>query len=321
MGIKMPSAIDEAGYEWGADQYIKGAGQGALTCFYCSAGVAHNPAHNRDCHEKSIFIPAYFKLRPHQEHEDNCKHSIGRKITVIADTSEGLLESIRDQKYRFRLAMVGESLASPRGTRPGDKEGNSEDKSPQSREYKDSGKKLLGYVNNAQRVLFLRSECENDLEIERYIELNFQGNKIPWKDFYFEMDRHLEAYAATTRSTISFPMALHGRVKDAPRCVNGFDGPTNVLNLVMDRYRPVSDDANNGVSVQVSVWSKDPRWLQEVRADDEVIVLGFWKAKRGLEETPSKEYRFDKFIKHSLTMTLRLASQIAVCRSGVSTGR
>ena len=110
MGVKMGWAFDCAGNEWAADSYHKGLGASPLKCKFCPASVTHNPSHSRDLDEKSILVPAYFKLLPGERHSPDCRFAVQEEVTKIVRESKDLFESIRDGEYRLRLAMIRDAL-------------------------------------------------------------------------------------------------------------------------------------------------------------------------------------------------------------------
>jgi hypothetical protein len=179
--------------------------------------------------------------------------------------------------------------------------------------YERSRGKLPAYINSAKRVLQLRALCDADDEIAAYLELVFEGNVIvPWSQFYYETERHLDAYLNLRRNTVQHPIALHGTVK-SKREVTGKNGPTNVLNLAKPKYVPDSGNPGMGVGVEASVWCEDGEWLAGLNDGDEVVVLGMWKVKAGELSNSSKpdQYKYKSFMTHKLSLWPVLVAQIA----------
>ncbi|GLU33899.1 hypothetical protein WKR88_25585 [Trinickia caryophylli] len=310
MGIKMSTAIDADGNEWQAEDYAKGKGREPLHCKQCPTGVTHQSAYSCERHNKSIKVPAYFRLLKDSEHADNCPHAVEHNVKKLVTPSEGLIESLRNGKYRLRLMMIAEALGtarkreSPRGggtTRPG------------GTVYKRKSGNLPAYINSAKKVLSLRAACDDDESIARYLELVFEGNTVvPWSSFYFEAERYMEAFRAVSLLTVKHPIALHGVVKSKRSPI--VDGrPTNVINLHIPKYVDDAADAVHGISVEPSIWTDNADWFEGIEEDSEVVVLGLWKAKPG-KRVPASEpgkYRFSDFTKHKLNLTLSLKAQVA----------
>lgn len=310
MGIKMATALDAHGNEWTAEHYAKGKGVEPLRCAHCPTGVTHQSAYTCERHNKSIKVPAYFRLLKDGEHAEDCRHAVEGTIKKLVTPSEGLIEAVRDGKYRLRLMMIAEALEATRktvSTRVGRAPG-----AGGAVEQRPSGK-LPGYINSAKRVLLLRAACEDDGNIAQHLELVFEGNTVvPWSSFYYAAERYMEAYRAVSLQTVKHPVALHGVVKSKRSCVVR-GRPTNVINLHIPKYVADVEDAAHGIGVEVSVWAHDPEWFVGVEEDAEVVVLGMWNSKAGerrLAKEPSK-YRFTQFTTRKLTLTLSLKAQIA----------
>lgn len=310
MGIKMSTAIDSDGNEWQAENYAKGKGREPLRCKHCPTGVTHQSAYSCERHNKSIKVPAYFRLLKDGEHADNCPHAVEHNVKKLVTPSEGLIESLRNGKYRLRLMMIAEALGTARKpdspriagtTRPG------------GTVYKRKSGSLPAYINSAKKVLSLRAACDDDESIAKYLELVFEGNTVvPWSSFYFEAERYMEAFRSVSLQTVKHPIALHGIVKSKRSPI--VDGrPTNVINLHIPKYVDDAADAIHGISVEPSIWTDNADWFDGIEEDSEVVVLGLWKAKpgkRGPASEPGK-YRFSDFTKHKLNLTLSLKAQVA----------
>lgn len=311
MGIKMAHARDGNGDEWIAETYTKGKGKEPLQCMHCSAQITHQSAHPRERDEKSILIPAYFRLMPGRHHAPGCKHAVEEEIGNIVKDSEDLFESIREGQYRLRLMMIKEALE---GLKPTPRGANGDSGRRSGKTYERSRNKLPPYINSAKRVLQLRALCEGDEDVAEYLELVFDGNTIvSWPQFYFETERHLEAYQAILHNTVEHPIALHGTVKSIKPVpgVRGKYGPTNVLNLEKDKYRANPNDPNDGLGVEVSVWAKNADWFSGIQEGAEVVILGIWKAKAGASSPAVVSGRFPSYTTHKLSVNLVLMAQIA----------
>lgn len=309
MGIKMNTALDSAGIEWIAETYSKGKGMEPLRCSHCPVHVTHQSAHTRERDDKPYLVSAYFRLLPGGHHAEGCKHAISDKVKSIANESTGLFESIRNGQYRLRLVMIRDALAelSKKASKS-----SAEAASGSSKTFESSRGKLPAYINSAKRVLQLRALCDEDEEIASYLELIFEGNTtVPWSQFYFETERHLDAYRNAVRNTVQHPIALHGTVKSTHIGV-GKNRTSNVLNLTKNKYLADANDPEIGIGVEASVWCDNADWLAKLNPGDEVVVFGMWKAKAGEISASSKpeQYRFKSFITHKLSLWPVLATQI-----------
>lgn len=311
MGIKMATALDARGEEWQAEQYSKGKGVEPLRCAHCPTAVTHQSAYTCERHNKSVKVSAYFRLLKDGEHADGCQHAVEGNIKKLVTPSEGLIEALRDGKYRLRLMMVADALKAMQ--KPVSRQNANGPRNGVGTVYRRTSGSLPAYVNSAKKVLLLRAACDDDNNIAQHLELVFEGNTVvAWSSFYFETERYMEAYRALLLQTVKHPVALHGVVKSKRSLV--IDGrPTNVVNLLIPKYVADSDAAAHGISVEASIWADDADWFSDIDEDTEVVVLGMWDARTG-KRWPSKEpgkYRFSEFTTHKLNLTLSLKAQIA----------
>lgn len=310
MGIKMKAAMDSAGAEWDAEHYAKGKGKEPLRCVHCPVQVTYQSAHTRERDDKPILVPAYFRLLPGGHHDEGCKHAVSGTIKTIASESNDLIESIRNGRYRLRLVMIRDALAelSKKPAKLGSESGAHAGKT-----YERSRSNLPAYINSAKRVLKLRTLCDANDEMEAHLELVFEGNTVvPWSQFYFETERHLDAYHTLARNTVQHPIALHGTVK-LKRTVKIKNGISNVLNLAKPRYIADADNPETGVGVEASIWCNNAEWFADLNEGDQVVVLGMWKGKKGeqLDSSKPDQYRYKSFVTHKLSVWPVLLAQIA----------
>ena len=311
MGVKMGWAFDSTSHEWAADSYHKGLGNPPLKCKFCPAAVTHNPSHSRDLDEKSILVPAYFKLLPGERHSSDCRFAVQEEVMKIVRESKDLFESIRDGEYRLRLAMIKDALieisSKPRPKTEIQK--HEQEKEKVRTNYVKAVGKLPGYINSAKRVLKLRALCDDDSEIAKHLELVFEGNTvIHWNQFYFEVTRHLEAFNTVIRNTVQHPIALQGYVA-SKRIGVGKNGQS-VLNLQKDRYQQDLENPENGIGVEVSIWTTDATWFSEFEKGDEIVVLGLWSAALRPPEAAKKICRYKRFKTNKLSVNLVLMAQV-----------
>ncbi|MEN5136991.1 MULTISPECIES: hypothetical protein [unclassified Pseudomonas] len=306
MGIKIDHAFDQTGVRWEAATYVKGTGAEPLLC-KCGTPVAHNPPYTREMYDKPVFVQGYFRLYPKSAHAANCRFGVDEEINEIASTSEDLIESLQHNRYRMRLVMIKEALE--KGGRSPEDDGGLRAKA--GRTFTHNPGRLPAYINSAKRALKLRAHCENDHDIEQHLELVFEGNvKVAWNQFYFEPERHTEAFYAVTHNTVQHPIAIHGAVSSVRTEMKG-DKTKNVLNLQMNKFRADPNDSDNGIGLEVSVWSRDSAWFKGIEKDDEVVVLGMWKPATMAPEKAPREGRFKTLTKRRLTLTLVLKAQVS----------
>ncbi len=306
MGIKMDHAFDQNGVRWEADTYVKGTGAEPLRC-KCGTHVAHNPPYTKEMYDKPVFVQGYFRLLPKGAHASSCRFGVDEEIKEIAKTSEDLIESIQHNRYRMRLVMIKEALE--KGFVPPPDDDGARAKA--GRTYTQNPGLLPAYINSAKRALKLRALCDNDHDIEQYLELIFEGNvKVSWSQFYFEPDRHMEAFHAISKNTVSHPIAIQGAVSSIRTAING-NKAQNVINLQMNKFRADSDDPANGVGLEVSMWARESAWLKGIQKDDEIVVLGMWNHSIKAPEPAPKMGRYKTFTKRRLSLTMILKAQVS----------
>jgi hypothetical protein len=307
MGIKMGTALDSTGREWSAETYKKGMGDEPLQCSGCTIRVLHTSAYPREFDGKPHLVSAYFKLPAGIRHDNGCKFNVKGAVEHIAKESEDLLESIEKGKYRLRLVMVKDAIAG--GTTNPNKERSNANNQVGHTIKKQDHSKLLAYINSARRVLWLRAKCDEDSDLSEHLELVFEGNSVVrWTKFYFESPRHLEAFVTIRRTTVQYPIALHGIVESKKFGIGKFKG--NVITLRKNKYRENPKDATNSIGVEVSAWFNDANWFSDINTGDEIVLFGIWRATTGEARESTLDRRFKTHTTHRLSLSLKLMAQL-----------
>lgn len=305
MGIKIDHAFDQSGVRWEAATYVKGTGAEPLMC-KCGTPVVHNPPYPKEVYDKPVFVQGYFRLFPKGAHAPNCRFGVDKEITEIAKSSEDLIESIQHNRYRMRLVMIKEALEKG-GLPKSDDDGT---RARAGRTYPHNPGVLPAYINSAKRALRLRALCDNDHDIEQHLELVFEGNvKVAWNQFYFEPERHMEAFHAVSQNTVQHPIAIQGRVSSVKIELGG-KKTSNVLDIMMNKYRTDSDNPGNGIGLEVSIWAHEASWVSRFASDDEVVILGMWKAVTMAPAELTRPGHFKTLTKRRLTLSLALKTQV-----------
>lgn len=308
MGIKMGYALDQNGVEWDAQVYQKGQGAEPLKCEHCGVNVTHNPPYPKEIYEKPVLVSGYFRLYPKRPHSEGCRFGIDSEIVEIAKTSDGLIQSLRNNRYRMRLVMIKEALEEASKSKSN---GGGESRAGTGKTYASSSGRLPAYINSAKRALKLRAACTDDQDLQEHLELVFEGNvNVAWSQFYFEAERHMEAFHAVSQNTVQHPIAIQGRVKDVRYAIQGVESK-NVINLLMNRFRADSEDPANGIGLEVSIWASDPSWFKGIERDNEILVLGMWRANTKAPTPAPPGGRYKTFTTRRLTLTLFLKTQVS----------
>ncbi|PHE54620.1 hypothetical protein [Bacillus pseudomycoides] len=194
MAIKMKKAYSTIKNEDVTAKYVENHQElkVGLECHICRISVSHKISHPR----VERWIPAHFTRRPRIEHKEECKYNTVGQVTEIAkDSDDKILESIKKNKFSFRLTMIHEPL------RDLSKQSNSSTNNDRitapkkDRKYVSKGK-LSSYLATMKKVLELRKAVEDDdsNELESIIEIQMYGKKIKWSNFYYDQERYLDAY-------------------------------------------------------------------------------------------------------------------------------
>lgn len=256
-----------------------------------------------------MLVPAYFRLLQGGAHAEGCKHAVEQHVKKLVTQSEGLIESLRNGKYRLRLMMISDALAENDKKSAGER---GEARAVSGEAYQRRSGNLPAYINSAKQVLLLRAACDDE-SISKYLSLVFEGDTVvPWSSFYFEAERYMEAYRSLLLQTVKHPIALHGVVKSIKSpFVHG--RIKHVINLHVPKYLTDADDPTHWISVEASVWSRETDWFEGIAEGDEIVVLGVWKARTGMRgpANDGSRYRDSDFTTHKLSIEPRLMAQIA----------
>ncbi|MCW1940627.1 hypothetical protein OMD49_19180 [Bacillus anthracis] len=167
-----------------------------LKCHICKIDVIHKKGHPR----AERWIQTHFTRKPNKEepiyHEIWCRYNTVGQITKLAkDSNDKILESVKNNKFTFRLTMIHEPLRDLSKQLNSSINNNETSTSKNDRKYVSNGK-LSSYLATMQKILELRKAVEDDdsNELESAIEIQMYGKKIKWKNFYYDQKNYLDAY-------------------------------------------------------------------------------------------------------------------------------
>jgi hypothetical protein len=193
MGIKMLTAYYEAD---GLVISIKQANKemnGSLSCSEkpCVARVSYVSEHERGAYESSVIVKPFFRLVAHNRHLNSCKYNTrGKMLLIVRESDSEVLESLKNQKYEFRLHILQHSKKELAGDVP---KTESESKTPAPQKNYINKGRLSAYLRTMNQIMELRSQIEGHEELGELVELDFRGTKIKWKNFYYENESEYEA--------------------------------------------------------------------------------------------------------------------------------
>lgn len=194
MAVKMKDAYSTIKTENVTATYVEKHSQlkEGLQCHKCRKDVSHKNGHFR----AETWIPTHFTRKPGVDHEEWCKYNTVGQITVLAKKSDdNILESIKNNKFTFRLTMIHEPLKDL-GKQSTTFTNNSENTNPRKNKNYASKGKLSSYLATMKKILELRKAVEDDdsNELESVIEIQMYGKKIKWSNFYYNQAKYLDAY-------------------------------------------------------------------------------------------------------------------------------
>ena len=317
MAARMWSARTTSDQEIFAEQESLALRVRPFVCKHCRAAVSYVPPHVREFRGKTYRVRGYFRLLSKAKHEKTCAFVISERIAVIAARSKGLIEMLRGEEFCFRLLAINDSrgeapapLSTP-VTEPFDANSRRGLLFPS-----DANRLLPACLNTARRVIKLRSICGDNHTLIGRLRLVFCGASVDWRNFYYDESRHLAAFRRIQKASLSFPIALVGRVSRL-REVQQYRRTLYVLELKPGEATPYSNDVRIGERAIPAVWTDHSDWIMSYRPDDEVLIFGHWKhASRNTEVSiPGNDSTaFRKHLERRMTIWLQFGSQIAKVR-------
>ena len=153
----------------------------------------------------------FFKLSGKNNHVDQCEYNTEGQLKIFARDSDGILKSIGQQKYDFRLNLVTEALASINGNSSNLKQSPISTNKASTKVYVNKGK-LDPYLSTMKKIMQLRSKMEDNTDLSSLINLKFAGKKVPWKNFYYSHDDHLRCFNYLKRTKERHPICIEGEI-------------------------------------------------------------------------------------------------------------
>ncbi|MCC2339121.1 hypothetical protein OCF13_06930 [Bacillus tropicus] len=194
MAIKMKKAFSTIKKEDVTAKYVEKHQElkVGLECHICKRDVTHKNSYKRG----ESPVPTHFTKKKGVEHKEGCKYNTAGQVTEIAKVSDDkILESIKKDKFTFRLTMLHEPLRDL-GKQSNSSTNNDGTTTPKKdRKYVSKGK-LSSYLATMKKILELRKAVEDDdsNELESIIEIQMYRKKIKWPNFYYNQERYLDAY-------------------------------------------------------------------------------------------------------------------------------
>jgi hypothetical protein len=179
----------------------------------CSAAVTLTEEHNRTYGDVKVFIPSYFRLVSERKspHSADCSYSTLGEVHNIAKESKGILKSLNDKSFEFRLQVLTNLGSKQNGKLTSDSKKSKSDKIPKNNKVLSVGTKNA-YLSTVKKILELKSRIEEEQQLSTIITLKEGSQSIKWKDFYFEKDEYYNLFKLL-ENKVEYPVCLEGIVK------------------------------------------------------------------------------------------------------------
>lgn len=311
MASKMPFALDNKNTRISIEMAESSDFEAPLHCEYCKASVSFVNAYPREVGDTTVLVEAFFRLKGGYVHGDDCQYNLKGRIKIVARQSDSSILALSESgKYELRLLAVKKSINELQQVLKNRQTVDHSDLSGiVNKEYKEAEERLGSYINSALRVLKIRSICLENKEIENLLELNFDGLKLPWKDFYYEDKEYFRCYKNIKGATVPVPVAIKGIVNSI-KPVYGKNAKFLVMNLLVPYRKTKTENLVDAVSV--SIWSVNLDFFESYKKDDEIVVFGMWSAKEVKENKHKAEGKPETtYRNHELRIWPASVSQIA----------
>jgi hypothetical protein len=180
----------------------------------CRVPLTFVDSHKRRYGNKDTFVRAYFRVSG-TDHVESCEFNTVGQVRIIARDSDGLMTSIKNGGYEFRLNIVYESLKSFRENEKTNHYLDEDNNAPRNpKKVYSPGGKLSSYLNTMKRVVKLRTMLENNSDLKDLIRFKFNGKDVKWNNFYYETEKLRECYNYVLNNKIVHPICVEGRIKE-----------------------------------------------------------------------------------------------------------
>ncbi|MFB6467422.1 hypothetical protein ACE38V_11495 [Cytobacillus sp. Hz8] len=217
MGLKMPEAfykvenekitVDEA-----RERGIKKDLQCISKC--CRVELSYVGPYKRKYSDKVVIVRDYFKLASNKQHDENCKFNTEGQVKIIARNSDGILTSINNKEYNFRLNLLASSLNKIKQNRQLDNNtilDEAINSGQKNKTYENQGK-LDSYLSTMNKIMKLRSEIEENKELSGLVKLEFGDQSINWNKFYYSTEEYIKCFNYLNRNKINHPICIEGKI-------------------------------------------------------------------------------------------------------------
>ncbi|WP_439949056.1 hypothetical protein [Bacillus subtilis] len=218
MGVKMSEAYSEKLNRIVSISEVnkKNKEQLLLKCPYdsCRTSITYTEEHTRTYGEKYITIPAYFRLisEDNSPHSTDCIYSTIGELVNIAKNSKGVLESIKDNLFEFRLQVITQPNQGEEYKNSSSTQQLSNQRIQKNNKVKTSGTKSA-YLSTIKKILELKSKIEEVNQLQKNVILKNGKNNLNWSNFYFGKHDYYECYSLLENGA-EHPICIEGIIKN-----------------------------------------------------------------------------------------------------------
>lgn len=284
MGSKIPEARLVSGIRVSALVYEKTEPKEKVSCCSpgCTALLSFVKRHQRKyAGKKPIEILPCFRLKPLEVHGEQCKYNLNGRLKLIAKKSESeIFTALKQSRFVFRLHVLIKALwtASDEDFIAQAKTWGS--KNDSNKAYSNQGR-LTNYLKTLRQIIELRDYCENNDQMAKLVELDYNGELIKWHDFYYDSGNLVELVSRHGIGEIQIPLAIAGHVYKISKQTKGY---------AVELHSPhVSPNSNNILTKPTpKIFLKNPNLLKLIDPDKEYVFFGKWTVSTKQKEPNPK---------------------------------
>ncbi|QNK86278.1 hypothetical protein H7992_13475 [Sporosarcina sp. resist] len=259
MGRKMPFAYyEKEKREISVDEAREKLITKSLSCITesCRVPIIYIGPSERNYSNRVSRVKDYFKLKTNKKpHADNCKYNTKGQLKIFARDSEGVLTSLENGEFNFRLNLITSSLKSEKTKCFTDEDASIQGlANPSTKKYESKGK-IDPYLSTMHKILKLRSEIESNSELIDLVNLSFGGQNISWGNFYYPEEHYKKCYNYVVKKKAVHPICLEGIIDGIKEPSDKF--PFYSVSLTKPRVDNIDKDGIKRIpSVSITLYNE-----------------------------------------------------------------
>lgn len=254
-----------------------------LQCRYCDASLSYVREHPRDLGDRRIIVSRHFKLKPSSEHDEGCMNTVGGSLkTVYVKNADNEIMTKEDETYKVRILLVDNTTDFQSSS---DQKDTVNNKKGRKFYYIPTGKKTA-YLSTIKSIMRLRSELDNNSEIQNKLTLEISSNNgdkinVLWRNFYFDSseDESYRKMLNYLKRKHDHSICVYGYIKEIKPIKDGY-----FLNLLPQNFSP-EDNINK---VSIGYYMEDQDLIEKLKnhKNKRIIVYAQCKFQKKTSFTP-----------------------------------